>query len=107
MNRLSSQTVPEYSVSLYKRDMSYHQGTVWTFPLGSYFRAYLKVYDYSEKAKTRVRELLSYFEDCILGGCVGQIAEIYDGLDPNTSRGCFAQAWSVGEILKICKEVDI
>lgn len=34
-------------------------------------------------------------------GCIGQIAEIYDGLRPVSSRGCFAQAWSVGEILKV------
>lgn len=100
------QFVAEYSGSLYKRDMSYHQGTVWPFPLGSYFRAYLKVHDHSEAAKELVREQLSYFEDCLQEGCVGQIAEIYDGLYPSESRGCFAQAWSVSEILKICKEIS-
>lgn len=100
------QFVPEYSGSLYKRDMSYHQGSVWTFPLGSYFRAYLKVHAYSDAAKAHVREQLSYFEDALEEGCVGQLPEIYDGLIPNASRGCFAQAWSVSEILKICKDVQ-
>lgn len=99
------QFVPEYSGTHYKRDMSYHQGTVWTFPLGSYFKAYLKVNDYSNKAKEIVKKQLSLFEDAIREGCVGQIAEIYDGLIPNESRGCFAQAWSVSEILKIYKEI--
>lgn len=99
------QFVGEYSGSLYKRDMSYHQGSVWVFPLGSYFRAYLKVHGNSAVAKAYVREQLAYFEDALMEGCVGQLPELYDGLDPHTSRGCFAQAWSVGEILKICKEV--
>lgn len=99
------QFVPEYSGHLYKRDMSYHQGTVWTFPLGSYFRAYLNVHHHSAQAKEDVRGYLSLFEDCLREGCVGQIPEIYDGLRPDESRGCFAQAWSVAEILKICKEV--
>lgn len=32
---------------------------------------------------------------------LGQLPEIYDGEYPNTSKGCFAQAWSVGEILTV------
>ena len=32
-------------------------------------------------------------------GCLGQLAEVYDGMIPDTSKGCFAQGWSVGEIL--------
>lgn len=99
------QFVPEYGGKHYKRDMSYHQGTVWTFPLGSYFRAYLKVNNYSDSAKKVVKKQLSFFEDALREGCVGQIAEIYDGLFPNESRGCFAQAWSVSEILKIYDEL--
>ncbi len=34
-------------------------------------------------------------------GCIGQLPEIYDGENPSFSRGCFAQAWSVGEILRV------
>ena len=33
--------------------------------------------------------------------CIGQLPEIYDGSRPAFSRGCFAQAWSVGEILRV------
>ncbi len=98
--------VPEYSGTLKKRDLSYHQGTVWPFPLGSYFRAYLKVHKYSPQAMQVVKKQIGYFEDCLREGCVGQIAEIYDGLHPDFSRGCFAQGWSVGEILKIIAEME-
>lgn len=37
-------------------------------------------------------------------GCLGQLAEIYDGAKPTVSRGCFAQAWSVGELLRAVYE---
>ena len=98
--------VSEYGGSHFKRDMSYHQGTVWTFPLGGYFIAYLKVNNYSALAKQKVREQLEYFEACLREGCVGQIAEIYDGLNPIQSRGCFAQAWSTSEILRVFTELS-
>ena len=31
---------------------------------------------------------------------IGQINEIFDAEEPFTPRGCFAQAWSVAEILQ-------
>ena len=33
--------------------------------------------------------------------CCKQLPEIYDGENPIDSKGCFAQAWSVGEILRV------
>lgn len=92
---------PEYSGSHFKRDMAYHQGTVWPFPLGEYYIAYLKVNHYSARAAAKVSDQLSVIEACMREGCIGQIAEIYDGKYPTISQGCFAQAWSVGEILKV------
>ena len=41
-----------------ERDMAYHQGTTWVFPLGAYYLAYLKVHGYTEAAKASVREAL-------------------------------------------------
>lgn len=107
LSKYDKEFVKEYGGSHFKRDMSYHQGTVWPFPLGGYFISYLKVNDYSVKAKEKVREQLEYFESCLREGCVGQIAEIYDGLNPNESRGCFAQAWSVSEILRVFYHLTI
>ncbi len=40
-----------YQGKMEDRDMAYHQGTVWTFPLGAYYLAYLKVNQYSPEAK--------------------------------------------------------
>lgn len=88
------------------RDLAYHQGTVWTFPLGGYYLAYLKVHDYSRQAKAYVREQLAGIETALREGCVGQLPEIYDGDNPVSSKGCFAQAWSVGEILRVYEALE-
>lgn len=101
LSKYDKEFVPEYSGSHFKRDMSYHQGTVWPFPLGGYYLSYLKVNDYSKESKDKVIEQLEVFEACLREGCIGQIAEIYDGLNPTKSNGCFAQGWSVGEILRV------
>lgn len=88
-----------------QRDRAYHQGTVWAFPLGAYYRACLR-YIRGQKGEQRkewtehVRQGMEALQDWLWEGCIGQIAEIYDGGRPTVSRGCFAQAWSVGELLR-------
>lgn len=89
-----------------KRDLAYHQGTTWVFPLGGYFKAYLKLNNYSEHSKQVIKYQLDILKDALSEGCLGQLPEIYDGLNPKYSKGCFAQAWSVGEILRIAMEVQ-
>lgn len=89
-----------------KRDRAYHQGTVWAFPLGAYYRACLRYAGKCEDTAERdallkeVKEGLERLEPWLAEGCVAQVAEIYDGGAPTVSRGCFAQAWSVGELLR-------
>lgn len=97
---------PFYGGAQLDRDLAYHQGTVWTFPLGGYYLAYLKVHDYSRQAKAYVREQLAGIETALREGCVGQLPEIYDGDNPISSKGCFAQAWSVGEILRVYEALE-
>lgn len=97
---------PVYEGEMKDRDMAYHQGTVWTFPLGAYYLAYLKVYNYSETAKQTVTEQLEIMESALREGCIGQFPEIYDGKNPVSSKGCFAQAWSVGEILRVYEQLE-
>lgn len=95
-----------YGGSHFNRDMAYHQGTVWAFPLGAYYLAYLKVNDERPEAVKRVKEQLEALEPCMREGCIGQIAEIYDGENPTISQGCFAQAWSVSELLRVFAKVE-
>ena len=92
---------PFYGGAQLDRDLAYHQGTVWPFPMGGYYLAYLKVNEYSQEAVDCVKAQLTAIEAALREGCVGQLAEIYDGENPVHSKGCFAQAWSVGEILRV------
>ncbi len=97
---------PYYGGEMEKRDMAYHQGTVWVFPLGAYYLAYLKVHGHSEQAKQEVKEQLEILESALREGCIGQLPEIYDGKNPVSSKGCFAQAWSVGELLRVYDQIE-
>ncbi len=101
---------PTYGGERMERDMAYHQGTVWPFLLGAYYLAFLKVYSRDrqerEQAGELVREQLEVLESALREGCAGQLPEIYDGECPTSSRGCFAQAWSVGELLRVCEKLE-
>ena len=95
---------PYYKGRLHDRDAAYHQGTAWAFPLGALITAYVKVFGKTEQTKTYAAKLLEPMADHLRDGCVGSIAEIFDGNEPNISRGTYAQAWSVGEILRAYTE---
>jgi glycogen debranching enzyme len=91
---------PFYGGKLLQRDLAYHQGTVWSFPLGALITGYCKVHNYSEQSVAYARLLLEPFVDHLRDGCIAQIAEIFDAHEPIISRGCYAQAWGVGEVLR-------
>ena len=97
---------PFYGGPQRERDMAYHQGTVWPFPMGAYYLAYLKVHGYTPQARQEVRRLLESMPAILREGCVGQLPEIYDGGQPGPSKGCFAQAWSVGELLRVYEALE-
>lgn len=91
----------KYIGKLFKRDLAYHMGTTWGFLIGPFITAYCKVNDYNEKAIKKAKEMIFVFEDHMKDGCINGIAEIFDGEFSSTSRGCYSQAWSVGEVLRI------
>jgi predicted glycogen debranching enzyme len=84
----------------YHRDGAYHQGTVWTWPLGHFITAYMKVNNYSAEAKKTAMNFIEFIKDHLNDACIGSISEIFDGDEPLIPRGCFAQAWSVAEVLR-------
>lgn len=96
-----------YCGALAKRDAAYHQGTAWGFLLGGFFSAYMKVNHHSSSAaENAIRMLEPVRKHLSDSGCIGSIYEIFDGDAPHNPRGCYAQAWSVGEVLRCyCEDI--
>ena len=97
---------PIYCGSLPKRDAAYHQGTSWGYLLGGFYSAFMRVNNYSAEAAKEANAMLNGTRKHLYEGGIGSISEIFDGDAPHTCRGCYAQAWSVGEILR-CYTQDI
>jgi len=89
-----------YGGDVWYRDGAYHQGTVWSFLLGAYIDAL--IYTTGEKAQAGIviHEFLHHLDEA----CVGSVSEIFDGKAPHLPRGCAAQAWGVGEVLRVAVE---
>ena len=96
-----------YCGALEKRDRAYHQGTAWGFLLGGFFTAYMKVHNHTTESAYKAVEMLAPIRSHLTdNGCIGSVSEIFDGDAPHNPRGCYAQAWSIGEILR-CYVQDI
>jgi len=86
-----------YDGDLRARDAAYHQGTVWPWLLGHYVDAWLKL----RPDRVLARDMMRGLEASLHDACLGQISEIFDATAPFHPRGCFAQAWSVAEALRV------
>jgi len=84
-----------YGGAPHQRDAAYHQGTVWSWLLGPFARAHLRVHGDAQAAHAVLEPLAGHLRHAGLG----HISEIFDGDAPHHARGCFAQAWSVGSVL--------
>jgi len=84
----------------YQRDGAYHQGTVWVWPLGQFITAFARVYKGDRNLAEIIKSFFIPFYDHLNDACIGNISEIFDGNEPLVARGCFAQAWSVSEIIR-------
>jgi predicted glycogen debranching enzyme len=92
-----------YTGTPYERDSAYHQGTVWAWLMGAFISSLERTYPKGRKHKQYVEKILEGFEAHLRNAGVGQISEIFDGDEPHHPRGCFAQAWSVAEILRVIR----
>ena len=79
-----------------QRDAAYHMGTVWTWLLGPFARAHYRAYGNARLAQSFLAPIAQHLDSA----CLGTVSEIFDGDAPHNARGCFAQAWSVAEILR-------
>jgi predicted glycogen debranching enzyme len=105
--RTDSKYHGQYRGSQRKRDEAYHNGTIWPWLLGAFLDAYLKVHDRSPDSMDQARKWLTPLLETMNRGCLGQIAEIFEGNEPHRPVGCFAQAWSVAEALRLAVELGM
>ena len=90
------------------RDAAYHNGTVWPWLIGPFVEAHLRAHDRSKSAIEHARRwLMPLIELMDHAGCIGSICEVSDGDPPHRPMGCFAQAWSVAEVLRMAIELGM
>jgi predicted glycogen debranching enzyme len=87
----------DYGGAPLRRDGAYHQGPVWTWLIGAYAEAHLRVHGDRAAALT----LLQPFRHHLAEACIGSISEILEGNPPHPPRGAVAQAWGVAEVLRV------
>lgn len=87
------------------RDSAYHQGTVWAWLSGHFITAFSRTFGKETEYRDMTASFLKPFRDHLYNACLGNISEIFDGDEPLTPRGCYAQAWSVAEVLRAYFEV--
>lgn len=88
--------VPHYTGGPSQRDAAYHQGTAWGWLIGPFVDAHFRVYRERGKAMSFLEPMGRHLAEA----CLGTISEIFDGEPPHKPRGCYAQAWSVAEVLR-------
>jgi predicted glycogen debranching enzyme len=84
------------------RDFALHQGTVWSWLIGPFVSAHLRVYQDPALA----RSFLEPFSEHLYAHGIGSISELFEGDPPHEPRGAIASAWGVAEILRVWHEIE-
>ena len=79
-----------------QRYAAYHQGTVWPWLIGPYVDVHLQVHN----DPAALLPILEPFVKQLWASCLGTLSEVAEPEAPFEVDGCFAQAWSVAEILR-------
>ena len=103
LDREDPNYVGTYGGDQLHRDAAYHQGTAWTWLVGPYIDAMMRCMK-KEDARERARAIVQEFSRHLSEAGVGSVSEILDGDAPFHARGCIAQAWGVGEWLRVMGE---
>jgi predicted glycogen debranching enzyme len=86
-----------YRGDLVTRDAAYHQGTVWSWLIGPYVDALLRVRPADLAGARRALDgLIAHLGEY----CIGNVGEVFDADEPYSPGGCVAQAWGVAELLR-------
>lgn len=90
---------------VWSRDNAYHQGTVWSWLLGPYVDAVMRVK--GAGGKPGAKKIIKAFRYHLEEACIGDVSEIFDGNAPHLPGGCVAQAWGVAEMIRVIKEYGL
>ena len=93
---------PRFEGGRVERELATHQGAVWSWLLGSYLTALVRVH--GAAGRKRGLEAIEALRPRLAEAGVGSLSEVFDGDAPHASRGCIARAWSVAEILRAWAE---
>lgn len=83
------------------RDQAYHQGTAWPWLLGPLVEAYWRLHGHEPGARARAQRWLAPLVRHREGVGMGHLPEVLDGDPPHQPGGCPAQAWSLGEWMRL------
>jgi glycogen debranching enzyme len=86
------------------RDSAYHQGTVWPWLLGPFVTGYVTAFGRTAEVLDKVNTWLNPLKAHLSDAGLGSISEIFNADPPHAPCGCIAQAWSVGEVLRVLVE---
>jgi 4-alpha-glucanotransferase len=93
--------VSYYNGDRLHRDKAYHQGTVWSWLIGPFVRAWKRFYE----AKPIPFDWQPLLDHMHKQACIGSISEIFDADSPHFPQGAIAQAWSVAELIRHFSDV--
>jgi glycogen debranching enzyme len=99
---------PRYEGGPGQRDAAYHQGTVWPWLLGPFIEAWLRVRGMSAAAVTEAhRRFMPALDEHRQRFGMGHLSEVADAEAPHPPGGCPFQAWSLGELLRVRRLLDL
>jgi predicted glycogen debranching enzyme len=95
-----------YEGDVARRDLSYHQGSVWPWLAGPFVEAWVRVRGGTRAARREARDrfvlpLLAHLDEAGLG----HVSEVADGDAPHVPGGAPFQAWSLAELLRLERSV--
>jgi len=101
LSPLHEKYCPKYTGNTWQRDCAYHQGTVWGWLIGPYIDAYVRVHGAGKAQRKEIARLIQPLIDHLEEAGLSNVSEIFDGDPPHRPVGCFAQAWSLSELLRV------
>jgi len=90
-----------YTGSRLQRGAAVHQGLIWPWLIGPYCDAYARLHGTGKAQRQEIERLLRPLLDHLADAGLGSLPEIFEDDPSYRQAGCYAQAWSVAEVLRV------